>query len=65
MAKALVIEVQESASALKQLYKQLTPSKQNRVQMPLLTQKGKHSTKNRLALALGVSGQSIQTWRTD
>ena len=64
MAKALVIEVNESAKELKRLSTQLTPTKQKRIQMLLLMQKGKHQTKDSLALALGVSGQSIQTWRT-
>ena len=64
MANALVIEVKESAEELKHLSKQLTPTKQKRIQMLLLMQKGRHTTKDSLALALGVSGQSVQTWRT-
>ena len=32
--------------------------------MLLLIKKGKHLTQDSLAIALGVSGQSIQTWRT-
>lgn len=31
MGKALVVEVKESAEELKQLYKQVTPTKQKRI----------------------------------
>ena len=63
MGKALVVEVKESDNELKQLYKQLSPSKQKRIQLLLLLKKGKHQSKDSLALALGVSGQSVHTWR--
>ena len=65
MGKALVVEVKESAAELKQLYKQLSPTKQKRIQLLLLIKKGKHQSKDSLALALGVSGQSVHTWRTN
>ncbi len=63
MGKALVVEVKESVGELKQLYRQLSPSKQKRIQLLLLMQKGKHQSKDSLAQALGVSGQSVHTWR--
>ena len=63
MGKALVVEVKESDSELKQLYKQVTPTKQKRLQLLLLMKKGKHQSKDSLAYALGVSGQSVHTWR--
>lgn len=65
MGKMLVIEVKESNKSLKVLYNQVTPTKQKRIQMLLLMQKVRHPTKASLALALGVSGQSIQTWRSN
>jgi transposase len=65
MAKALLIEVKESAKELKHLSKRHTSTKQKHIQMLLLIKKGKRLSKDSLALALGVSGQSIQTWRTD
>ncbi len=64
MGRALVVEVKESAAELKQLYKRGSPTKQKRLQMLLVLAKGKHQSKDSLALALGVSGQSVQTWRT-
>ncbi len=63
MGKALVVEVKESVGELKQLYKAVKPSKQKRIQLLLLMKKGKHHSKDKLALALGVSGQSVHTWR--
>ena len=65
MGKALVVEVAESAAELKQLYKQVTPTKQKRIQLLLLIKKGQHQSKDSLALALGISGQSVHTWRTN
>ncbi len=63
MGKLLAVEVKESDSELKQLYKRVTPTKQKRIQLLLLIKKGKHQSKDRLALALGVSGQSVHSWR--
>lgn len=65
MAKSLVIEIKESPSELKSLLSKHTVSKQKRIQMLLLIQKGNHPTKESLMHSLSVSSQSIQTWRTN
>ncbi len=58
-----MVEVKESVGELKQLYKAVMPTKQKRLQLLLLIKKGKHHSKESLALALGLSGQSVHTWR--
>lgn len=64
MAYPLKIVVKETTEALKVQIKNCSSQQQKRVQMLLLIKKGKHPTKDSLATALGVSEQSIQTWRT-
>jgi hypothetical protein len=64
MAKSLKIEVKESDSELRKKLKSASPQQQKRIQMLLLIKKGTHLTKASLALALGVSDHSVQSWRT-
>lgn len=65
MSMPLQITIKESASELKALLSKHTVSKQKRIQMLLLIQKGNHATKESLMHSLSVSSQSIQTWRTN
>ena len=65
MAYPLKIVVTETTEELKEEQKKCSLQQRKRVQMLLLIKKGKHPTQNSLATALGVSSQSIQTWRTN
>ena len=64
MEKAIKIEVKETAEFLRKELKNASSQQQKRIQMLLLIQKGTHLTKASLAIALGMSDHSIQTWRT-
>jgi len=63
MAHALKIEVTETYEELKEAKKKCSVQQLKRIQMLQLIKKGKHPTQDSLSLALGVSGQSVQTWR--
>lgn len=64
MSKTLIFKIKESEKELKSIRKTSSPAKQKRIDMLLLLLKGVHPTKENLMISLGVSGQSIQTWRT-
>ena len=63
MAHPLKIVVTETKEILKEELGKCSLQQRKRIQMLLLIKKGKHLTQDSLATALGVSGQSIQTWR--
>ena len=63
MRPLLNIPVKESVSELKDLQRQY-PGKFKVLQMLLLMKRQGAVSKNQLALSLGVSDKSVQTWRT-
>ena len=66
MSNALYIPIKESLKELRQALKTTTPLFQSRIKMLIAMKKaGSHGiSKRALVDALGVSGQSVHTWRT-
>ena len=64
MPKKIIVIVKESLAELKQLQKKL-PSKTKMLSMLLLLKESPELSKLTLALQLGVSDKSIQTWRSN
>jgi transposase len=67
MSYSLYIPVLETAAELRKYLKEVTPLLQPRIRMLLvmLKQGDKGISKRELMESVGVSGQSIQTWRTN
>jgi transposase len=63
MAKAMELKVTESLTELKKKQRQAALHLVKRIQMLILIKEGKQQTKRGLADALGVSSNTIQTWR--
>lgn len=65
MAKAMELQVKESLPELKKKQKQSAPHLAIRIQMLILIKEEKQKTKRGLGDALGVSSNTIQTWRKE
>jgi len=65
MAKAMELKVKESLTELKKKQKQSALHLVKRIQMLILIKEEKQQTKRGLADALGVSSNTIQTWRKE
>lgn len=65
MAKAMELKVKESLTELKKKQRQSAAHLTTRIQMLILVKEEKQKTKRGLGDALGVSSNTIQTWRKE